>query len=188
MKISLTQNNPELMGLFGFSWPEKVAAFMVKRLKGTPYEKKLKTFWGASGKNTELVENLETQYLLLMATGHNPATFSLPPDIDGNGGALSADSQLLAQLINSGTNVDIPIINEFLRAIFVLSRDGKIPYEKWNPQGYQIARQKTSTAFESEQGILDKLKPAGNTLNTVLLIAGVGVGAYLLNQLKGFVK
>lgn len=188
MKISLTRNDPELMGLFGLTWPEKVASFMLKRLKGSVYESKLKSFWGGSGKNTELVENLETQYLLLMAQGHNPATFSLPPDINGDGGTLSADSQLLSQLINSGTNVDIPIINEFLRGLFVLARDGKIPFEKWNPAGYQEAKKTTSSAFESEQGILDKLKPAGNTMNAVLWIAGIGVGAYLLNQLKGFVK
>jgi len=191
MKISLIKTDPELMGIFGFSWPEKVAAFMVKRLKGTVYENKMKTFWGAGGKNTELVENLERQYLLLMATGHNPASFSMPPDINGNGGTLSADSQLLAQLINSGTNVDIPIINEFLRGLFVLSRDGKIPFEKWNPQGYKESKKTTSEVFPSEQGILDKLKPAGNTMNSVLLIAGIGVGAYLLsqlNKLKGIVK
>ena len=187
MKISLVKE-PEMMGIFGFSWPEKVTGFMLKRLKGSVYEPKLKDFFQASGRNQKLVENMHREYLALMAQGKNPVTFSLAPDASGNGGQMSPDGNLLAQQIFNKTAIDMPIINEFLRALFVLSRDGKIPYEKWNPKGYQQAKEVSKSAFESEQGFFDKLKPAGDTMKTVLLVAGIGVSAYLLNQLKGLVK
>lgn len=187
MIVSLSKSNAELMGIFGFSWPEKVASFMQKRLKGTAFESKLKSFWGAGGKNIELVENLHREYIALMAQGKNPATFSLPPDVSGNGGVFSSDSILLSQIINSKTAIDKTIIEEFFRAIFVLARDGKIPYEKWNPKGYSEAEKLTKT-FTSEQNIFDKLKSGSGSLNSLLLIAGIGVSAFLLSQLKGLTK
>jgi hypothetical protein len=187
MKISLSGNNAELMGIFGFSWPEKVAAFMQKRLKGTALESKLKSFWGAGGKNVQMIENLHREYIALMAQGKNPVSFALSPDASGNGGTISQDTVLLAQLINTKTAIDKTIIEEFLRAIFILARDGKIPYEKWNPKGYSESEKLTKT-FTSEQNIFDKIKSGSGTVNALLLVAGIGVSAYLLSQLKGLTK
>lgn len=189
MKISLIKNDPELMGIFGWSWQEKVATMMLSILKGTQLESKMKSFWGGSGKNTELVNNLELSYTALMASGNNPASFALSPDSSGKNGVFSADSTLLAQQINKTTSVEIPIINSFLTSIFVLARDGKIPYEKWNPKGYAESKALTKDTFDSEKSIFDKItKPAGDTMKTVLVIAGVGAVAYLLNQVKGLTR
>lgn len=188
MKVNLSES-PETMGIFGFSWQEKSAAFMQKRLKGTEYESKLKSFWGAGGKNVEMVNNLHLQYMALMARGYNPVSFSIAPDAAGNNSVLSADSILLTQEINKATGVDKAIINEFLISIFVLARDGKMPYEKFNPKGYNAATAITKETFVSEQSILDKITPtASKNISTFLVVAGIGVSAYLLSQIKGFVK
>jgi hypothetical protein len=187
MKVSLLE--PELMGIFGWSWQEKVATLMLSILKGTNYESKMKSFWGGSGKNTTLVNNLHVAYMALMAAGNNPASFALAPGSDGKNGVFSADSTLLSQQIVKTTSVEKPIVDSFITSIFVLARDGKIPYEKWDPKGYNESKALTSSTFQSEQSIIDKvIKPADNTIKTLLIVAGIGVSAYLLNQIKGIIK
>lgn len=185
MNVKLIRDDePEVMGLFGFSWQEKVAAFMQKRLKGTAKEKLMKSFWQAGGKNVTLVNNLYNEYAAFMAKGQQPATFSVLPNAAGDGGEFSDSTISLASMLQKKTNVDTGVILEFFRAIFVLARDGKIPSAKWNPQGW-----KESTAlrksFSTEKGFGDVLQKSENYSKALLMIAGLGVGAYLLSQIKG---
>lgn len=177
--------SPETMGLFGLSWPEKVATFMQKQLKGTAAAKKLKQFWGAGGKNVTLVKNLHNEYMALLARGYNPSNFSSLPDSKGQGGAFDSATVQLAGLIQQKTSVDTPIILEFLRAMFVLARDGKIPFKKWNPKGY-AASTALRKSFSSEKGFLEAAQTGANTAKMVMILAGLGVTAYILTQLKGF--
>lgn len=183
MKVELTNRDTELMGLFGLSWEEKTASFMNKKLKGTQLAKKLKSFWGAGGMNVSIVKNLHREYTALQATGWKPSNFSVLPDLKGDGGQFDQATIQLAGQLQARTNIEAPIVFEFLRSIFVLARDGKIPFQKWNPQGYKqsTALQKT---FKSEQGFLEAAQTTGNYMKIVLALAAVGVSAYLLSQIK----
>lgn len=180
-------SGPETMGLFGLSWPEKVASFMYKQLKGSAAAKKLKQFWGAGGKNVTLVKNLHNEYMAFLARGYNASNFTIPPDANGKGGSFDQNTTTLAGLIQQKTNVSIPIILEFLRAMFVLARDGKIPFKKWNPKGYQQSTD-LRKSFQSEKGVLEAAQATGNVAKMLVVLAGLGVGAYIITQLKGFKK
>lgn len=177
--------NTELMGLFGLSWPEKVASFIGKQLKGTAEAKKLKSFWGAGGKNVTLVKNLHNEYMALLAQGFNAANFTYPPNSAGAGGTFDQNTVSLASRISQKTNVSTVIILEFLRALFVLARDGKIPMAKWNPKGYAQSTELRKT-FQTEKGFLEAAQTTGKYVKIGMALAALGVGAYILTQLKGF--
>lgn len=185
MKIELSDNRSELMGLFGLSWPEKVASMMNKQLKGTELAKKLKNFWQPGGLNTKTVENLHREYMALMASGKAPSNFSVQPGSDGSGGVLDQSTIDLSVLLQQKTNIETPIVLAFLHSLFVLARDGKIPFQKWNPKGYTVstALQKT---FKTEQGFLDTVGETKNYMKIFVALAAVGVSAYLLSQIKEF--
>lgn len=179
----------EYMGLFGFTWEEKVAAFIKKQLKGTAAAKKLSSFFQAGGLNVELVKNMFNEYAALMVRKLPPASFSVQPDANGNGGTYSQSTIDLAAIIGTKTNIDTPVILAFLRALFVLARDGKIPFAKWNPEGW---KESTSLrkSYSSEKTFLDTAgrvaEKTANTSKIVLLVIGIGAAAYLLSQLKTF--
>jgi hypothetical protein len=184
MKKKFTNDTLELMGLFGVSWEEKIASFMIKKLKGSQLAKKLKTFWQAGGMNVSIVKNLHREYTALQASGWKPANFFEQPDSAGNGGIYDTQTLQLADRLQAKTNIELPVILEFLRAVFVLSRDGKIPFEKWNPQGFKMSTILQKTFKTERSGILDAAKTGGNYMKIVLTIAAVGVSAYLLSQIK----
>ncbi len=185
MKVDLSGcSNVEQMGLFGLSFEEKVAEFIRKRLKGTASAKKLSDFFQAGGKNVSLVKNLYREYAALMASGYSPSSFTVSPDGKGNGGQYASDTVTLAGKINGKTNIDMVIVLEFLRALFVMARDGKIPFAKWNPRGYQQST-KLQKTFSTEKGLLDITSKTGAYAKIALILGAVGVGAYLLSQLKG---
>ena len=187
MIIDLNNNSAvPYMGIFGLSWEEKVASFVKKRLSGTSLSKKLSDFFQSGGLNVSLIKNLYNEYAAFMAVGNPPSDFDVLPNQSGDGGEFKQTSLSLASKIESKTNVDFSIILEFLRALFVLSRDGKIPFEKWNPQGYKESTQLRKT-FDTEKSILDTIvKPVSDKASGLILIVGVGVTAYLLSQLKFF--
>jgi hypothetical protein len=183
MKVTLG-DQPEVMGLFGFSVEEKIADFMQKKLKGTAAAKKLNDFWGGGGKNTTLAKNLLREYLALMASGFKPSNFTASPDASGNGGEYSPETTALAYNLAGKLNVDYAIVLEFLRALYVLARDGKIPFAKWNPSGYaESTKLQKSFLSETVFGTFGQ-----NTMNYAKVgigIAVVAASAYLLSQLKG---
>jgi len=183
MKTQLSGDTRELMGLFGLSWEERIASFMNKQLKGTELAKKLKTFWQAGGMNVSIVKNLHREYAALMATGWKPANFSALPDAKGNGGTFDPATVQLAGSLQAKTNIDTPIVLEFLRALFVLARDGNIPFPKWNPQGFKQSTTLQKT-FSTERGFLEAAATTGNYMKIILALAAVGVSAYLLSQIK----
>lgn len=174
-------NSPERLGVFGFSWQEKVAKFVATRLKGTKLQDKLKSFWSAGGLNVTLINNLYREYAALMAKNYAPVGFISLPGSDGSGGQFDASTIQLAGLISNVTNVDGAIILEFFRALFVLARDGKIPFAKWNPQGYKVSTSLQKT-FSTEKSVSETLS---TNLKLISLLAVLGVGVYTYNQLRG---
>lgn len=182
--------NTELMGIFGLAWNEKVASFMADRLSGTS-KKKMQDFTQPGGLNVKIVDNLYNYYMASLASGGSPIAFSIAPDKDGNGGDFDVNTLRLADSLQSSTNTDSGIVLNFLRAIWVLARDGKIPYEKWNPVAYEkTTALRKSIPTEQKGGFLQKAESvvtgATNTSKVLMVIAGLGVAGYLLSQLKYF--
>lgn len=179
--------SPELMGLFGLTWAEKVASFMDARLSGSA-KKKMHDITQSGGMNIKLVDNLYNEYIALLARGNQPAQFVIAPDSKGNGGDFTSNSLMLADAIGGKTNVESSIVLNFLRAMFVLARDGKIPFERWNPAGYQQTTElrKTFATERKPSGIAQVITGATNTSKVIAVIAGLGVAGYLLSQLKQF--
>ena len=172
-----------MLGLFGLSWSEKVASFMGKRLKGTTVGKKMFDFFQPGGVNTTIVDNLQREYAVEMAYGRNPVSYVVPPDNQGNGGTLSDDTVMLGGILAAKTKVDASVVLEFFRALWVLARDGKIPFAKFDPKGVRAATA-TQKTFETEKTALDVVSGG---LKTLLIIAGLGVGAYALAQVSPFI-
>lgn len=155
---------PERMGIFGLSWQEKVADYMLRDLSGTVHESKMKSFWMPGGRNTSIVNNISREYIAIMATGRRPADFS--------GSFLSNDSLVLADEIVEKTNIDIEIVKSYLRAIWTLARDGEIPVAKWDPAGYRKSLT-TSKTFESESTILDNVQKGSKNIIAFLALAAI---------------
>lgn len=184
MIVDFSKNQDELMGLFGLTWQEKLAGVMKKNLKGTKQQKILNDFFSAGGKNIKLIDNLYNEYAALMSKNYPPSDFKIQP-VNNKGGELNDSSISLIYLINAKTNIDHIVISEFLKALWILAKDGKIPFAKWNPKGYQETTALRKT-FETEKTILDKGQDVKKYVNIGLVLASLGVGGYLLSQIKGF--
>lgn len=173
--LQSAQLRPELMGIFGLSWQEKIINFMKKRMKGNELSKILSSWWS---ENTRLVDNLHAQYLIELAAGSALPSYTVQPNSSGNNGSPSSETDILSQNISRTTGIDKQLTDEFLLALYVLTRDGKIDYKKYNPS---IKRELISAkeAFRPEN-ILDKLQSSGKI---IMLIGGIAVSAYLYNTL-----
>lgn len=168
---------PELMGLFGLTWQEKVTNLTYKKVNAIDKEiaKKLKDFFQPGSLNVRMIENMEREYLALMASGYKPANF-----IDGI--PDSSTLQLIPKL-KAKINIEELTILKFLESLYELSAAGKIPYAKWNPKGYKesTALQKT---FPSEITILDNVQKGAKVGTVLLIVAGVGISLYYLNNIE----
>jgi len=166
---------PELMGLFGLTWQEKVTNETYKKVNATDktIAKKLKDFLQPGGLNIRMLENMHREYLALMAKGFKPSNFT-------NNIPDSYTLQLIPK-IKEKINTDDLIILKFLESLFELSAAGKIPYAKLNPQGFKesTALQKT---FPSEITIMDTVKKGAKVSTILFIVAGVGVSLYYLNN------
>lgn len=180
MKVQLgTCSTPETLGIFGLSWPEKVASEMIDNLKGTGYEGNLKSFWSAGGKNTTLVKNLQKVYTQYMIEGNQPPTFT--------GGNADTYAVYLSEQLSNDTATPQPVTLEFLRALYTLTQKGKIDYKLYNPVGYKETAE-VITESKPKTGINLVLEQTGETLNKVLIVGGLAVGAYLLANVNKFIK
>lgn len=184
MIVNFSNSTPELIGLFGLTWQEKVAGVMQKALKGTKYQKLMSDFFSSGNKNTKIVNNCYNEYAALMSKGFLPSGFKVLP-VNGKGGELNDSSIKLVSLINAKTNIDHAVIIEFLKALWILAKDGKIPFAKWNPKGHEETTALRKT-FATEKTILDSKEDIKKYVNAGLIIAGLGVGGYLLSQIKSF--
>lgn len=168
---------PELMGLFGLTWQEKVTNLTYKKVNAIDktIAKKLKDFFQAGSLNVRMLENMHREYIALMAKGNKPSNI-----IDGK-----ADSNTLQLIpkIKEKINIDDLIILKFLESLFELSAAGKIPYAKWNPKGFKesTALQKT---FPSEVTILDNVQKGAKVGTVLLIVAGIGISLYYLNNIE----
>lgn len=178
MKVKL--NNSERMGVFGLSWPEKVAKHMHSGLKGTGYESILTSFWGAGGTNTGLVKNLHNVYTSYIASGVQPPVF--------NGGANDAASTgQLSKDISTDTATPEIVAMQFLRSIYDLTRSGVIDYKLYDPVGYKETIE-TIEQIKPKTGVVLVAEKTGEVFNKVLIVGGLAAGAYLLANLTKLIK
>lgn len=177
-RSKMIEKKPELMGVFGLSWKEKVINTMKPGLKGSEELKMLSSFWG---ENTGLVDNLHNAYLVELSQGSAPIGFTSPPDEKAVGGSFNAETDILSQNISSRTGIDKVVTDAFLKSLFVLGRSGKIDLKKIDPVGYKKAKEAQKEM--NTGGIVDSLRSTGSAL---LWVGGIAAGAYFLNSLKGF--
>lgn len=176
MKTSFANSyKPEIMGMFGLSWKEKVAAKMIAILAGTEYEDTAKSFWGPSGKNTALIKNLHTVYTRYMAEGNEP-----PVPTEAISSTYTSD---LAKSISFETGVPTEVTMAFLIAMYDLVQVGQIEYKLYNPMGYKESMESAEQA-KPKTGINLFAEQAGGTLNKIIIIGGLAVGAYLLTNIN----
>ena len=152
---------------------------MIDNLKGTGYESNLKAFWGAGGKNTTLVKNLQKVYTQYMVEGNQPPTFT-----SGNADTYAI---YLSEQLSSDTATPQPVTLEFLRALYSLTQKGKIDYKLYNPIGYKETAEVIRES-KPKTGVSLVLEQTGETLNKVLIVGGVAVGAYLLANVNKIFK
>lgn len=176
MKIKLTNStDAELMGMFGLSWKEKVAAKMIAILAGTEYEDAAKSFWGPSGKNTSLVKSLHVVYTRYMTEGNEPP---VPTEA-----ITSTYTSYLVKNISFETGIPTEVVTAFLIAMYDLVQVGQIEYKLYNPMGYKKSIESAEQA-KPKTGINLFAEQAGDTLNKVIIIGGLAVGAYLLTNIN----
>jgi len=162
----------EFLGLFGFSWKEKVGKEMLTTLKGTIYEDTIKDFWGGgSWINTSLIANLHKVYESILKTGKESPTF--------DGHVPDDNATEISHLIEDKTRVPYQVVIEFLRSLFYLASTGVIEYKIYDPVGYREVKDATS-----EGPIKDVLNEAGKKINLILLVGGAVAGIYILNKLR----
>lgn len=166
------------LGAFGVTFEEKIVDFIKNRtMAGTTIAKKI---------NSKMVSNVVGEYIALMAKGFTPATFSKEPMADGRGGAFSDSTLILADTLSKKTNIDKPTVFEVLRGLYVLSKEGKIPFQKYNPKGYNESEKVRKSAFETEKNVFDKSVEVAGKSKMIIAVVGIAAAAYLLSQLRAF--
>lgn len=179
VQLGACSTGTEYMGIFGLSWPEKVAKDMIKNLAGTGYEDNLKSFWGAGGMNTGLVKNLQNVYTELLVKGYKLPVFSY--------GVPDQYATIMAEAISTNTATPQQVTMAFLSSLYSLTSNGTIDYKLFNPLGYKETIETIEQA-EPKTGISQVVEETGKTLNKVLIVGGLAVGAYLLANVNKIFK
>jgi predicted RNase H-like nuclease len=170
------------MGLFGFTWQEKVARYMYDAMKGLPAADIMRSFWQASGLNVRLVDNLHREYMAMINAGRQPVQLEKLPDEEGHFAILSNETAAMVQPLSNATGAQSIIVQYFLIALYMLAKSGAIGYEKLDPKGYaetEAARRKLEPTKDVVNRLLDFSSMA-------VLVGGIAAGAYLLKQLRSF--
>jgi len=184
VQLNNIENDTAELGYFGFSTWEKILQYMQKGLKGLSEYKFVSTFW----KNQTLINNLNREYMAMQAQGHPPVK---PEAGTGYLKTWTPEAAKQGKIISKNLNIPLTLVYMYFSAIYDLSSTGKIPYEKWNPQGYIKAR-KQQQSIETEKGTLKKItegitetsKTAQRVIIPIAIIAALGTGVYFYNQFK----
>lgn len=178
---------PEVLGLFGFTWWEAVLGYMKKLLRGFPERKLVTQLW----KNKTLILNLHREYFALLAKGYKAV------NITGKAGKFyvwNPESYKMSGIIAKKLNVTRRLVTAFFNALYTLAAAGKIPFAKWNPAEYEKAK-KLKEKFPTEKPFYKKFtetveettKKATGILMPVAIVGGIAA-AYLLLKAKKTVQ
>lgn len=169
-----TGQTSEVLGVFGFSWWEKVLTEMRRALKGTGGYKYVSQFW----KNKILMLNLDREYLSLIRQGYNKA--------EKIGGSTlhplwGSQTNTMALKITKKLNVPLSVVHAYLMAIYNLSALGKIPIKKYDPVGYTKSEE-LKKSLPSEKGILEKIGQTTKSFLPIAIIGGLAAGYLLFRE------
>ena len=171
--------DPEYMGVFGFTWQEKVGKKMLSLLDGTGYESSIKSFWGGSGLNTGMINDLHDSYVSLLTAGNRPAEYT--------GSIPSIQTTSLSRTIQGSTAIAEPIVDAFLFSLYNLASIGKISYSIYDPVGYKKVAE-TVTETEPVTGVQAVIQDTGKTVGKILIVAGLAAGAVLFVNINKMFK
>lgn len=167
------------LGIFGFTWQEKVGKNMLSILKDTVYEDSIKKFWGGSGINTSMVNDLHDSYVALLSTGKAPAKYI--------GSVPVGDTEILSETISDSTNVAKTIVDAFLYSLYNLSSIGTISYSIYDPIGYKEVAE-TVEESEPSSGIESVVKDTGDIISKIIIVAGLAAGTILFVNVSKLFK
>lgn len=158
------------MGVFGITWQEKIASAMYKILPDN-LKKSIRSFWGGSGFNTRIIDNLYLSYLSMMREGIKP-----PEYIDNQG---DNSAVLITPRIAQSTNINTQVVDSFLKSMYSLSKNGTIEFSKYDP--VKIEREKKiQQSFDTEKNIFDKtFEAVGKGTNKLIILGIIGLTGYI---------
>lgn len=160
--------NDESLGFDPFKlWIDKIILFMRKRLKYSP-EYKLITH--------RMILNLNREYMRLQASGYTAADI-----VSGAGDLVKWNRQTykMSSLISDSLNVSKMIVLNYFLALYNLAKDGKIPYEKWNPKEY-IKSKKLQKKIITEKTIFEKAAKGLSIIVPLAIVGGIAAGVFIL--------
>lgn len=154
---------PDLMG--AITWKGQVKEYMTARLKSFP---KLLTL----AKSNRVIDNLYREYIALLAKGFTKADI-----LSGSGDFVKWDRQTytMARKISDITNVPNLLVLNFFLALYNLAKTGAIPFERWNPKGYDKSK-KLQKTFPTEKNLLDKTGEKASKITRLLMPLSIGAG------------
>lgn len=154
---------PEIMG--AMTWKGEVMKYMQKRLKPFPVMYK-------QSKNRRMIDNLHREYMALIASGYKKADI-----LTGSGDLLKWNRQTyeMARKITDRLNVNNLLTLNFFIAMYNLARQGKIPFEKWDPKGYEKSEKQKKT-FKTEKTIFEKTAEKAGNITKLLMPLSIGAG------------
>ena len=162
----------ELLGLFGFSWKEKVGKEMLTVLNETMYEDTIKDFWGGgSGINTKLIGTLHRVYESYLLKGKTPPTFK--------GHEPDKNATEMAYIIEEKTKVPFTVTIEFLRSLYTLASTGVMEYKIYDPVGYQEVKEATT-----DFSIKSFFEQASGKMNLLIITGGIIAGLFLISKVN----
>lgn len=185
MLKTMTTQNPQELGFFGFSAWEKILSYMQSALRGMVEYSYVSSFW----KNENLINNLNREYMSMQSSGYNPATPQ--KKLSQYTKLWNPETNKMAQLIGKNLNIPQLVVLAYFSAIFDLSATGKIPYQKWNPKGYAKSKklqEKIETEKTGIKKITEGIQSATGTVQKILIpitiMAILATGLYIYKQFK----
>ena len=162
------------MGVFGFSFIEKINSAMAKSMVGLPERKIIwKAFSSQGNKN---VESMYREYAALQASGYQPANIA--------GANLDSSTNNIARVIAKRLGFPLVIPVHFLFNLVKLGQTGKIPYKKWKPVQFALSKKQQKGLAANKNIFTSALKTTANISKFAMLGALALGGAYVYNAFK----
>lgn len=157
------------------SWQSTIVSSVNLSFKGLYNYKPINTTW---------VDNVHRMYVASQAAGE------LLPTLEPNQGGVNFYLQkwtkptyAYIRRLQNNTQVDYLTLERYLRFLRAYAVEGKIPYEKYDPVGYE-KKTKVQKKFDSEKSTVEKLtESVGGTVKSafgvvpvlILLVGGIFV-------------
>lgn len=161
--VNKYESGPDLLG--AMTWKGEIKEYMKPRLKHFPKLLKL-------SQNNRVIDNIHREYMSLLAKGFTKADI-----LSGTGDFVKWNRQTytMAGQIADRLNVPKLLVLNFFLSLYNLARSGKVPFEKWNPKGYDKSK-KLQKTFVTEKGFLEKTGDQAGKITKLLMPLSIGAG------------